>query len=258
MAIRTGTYADAHLCGTGLRGLRTATKTDPITSAVPIAVVHSSSSPSSAAPNAIATIGLTGGERRCRRRCPRRARGRAAGGRSRRRASPAVARSGSAGAVIRRDKRQGRRGRPQHRRAQHEHEAERGAAGPRAGERTMSASPTSPTTTVAWPRSGPRSPLARRQRIACSGPDPAIIAAILESMCVPATCTIPTPNVRSATPSSAEPASSRPLTRTLRPSAARSASRSTPAARKRPLAERSGGIVSTAILIARYVDRQTT
>ena len=90
-----------------------------------------------------------------------------------------------------------------------------------------------------------------RSRITCSGTEPAIIAATLESIRVSASVTMPTPSASSESPSSAEEASSRRVTRMLRPRSFRISASSVPARRKRVPAERNAGSVSTDSLIAR-------
>ena len=92
----------------------------------------------------------------------------------------------------------------------------------------------------------------------CSGTVPAIIAATLESILVSATCTRPTPSPSRRPPTIAAPPSSRRAIRREVPRNARIAARSRPATRKRDPAARSGGIVSTAILIPKYVEPHTT
>ena len=92
----------------------------------------------------------------------------------------------------------------------------------------------------------------------CSGTVPAIIAAMLESMRVSATCTSPTPSPRRSTPAIALATSSARVTRSDVPRQASSAARRSAATRNRDPAARSGGIVSTATLIPKYVEPQTT
>ena len=91
-----------------------------------------------------------------------------------------------------------------------------------------------------------------------SGTVPAIIAATLESIRVSATCTRPTPKVRRSNPAAALPTSSRRVIRRLVPRSARTAARIVPATRKRLPAAKSGGMVSTATLIPKYVEPHTT
>ena len=91
-----------------------------------------------------------------------------------------------------------------------------------------------------------------------SGTVPAIIAATLESILVSATWTSPTPSPRSSPPAIALAPSSARVIRSEVPRHARIAPSSTAAVRKRVPAARSGGIVSTAILIPKYVEPQTT
>ena len=92
----------------------------------------------------------------------------------------------------------------------------------------------------------------------CSGTVPAIIAATLESILVSAMWTTPTPSARSSPPASALAPSSARLTRRDVPRHARIAASRIAAVRKREPAARSGGSVSTAILIAKYVEPHTT
>ena len=92
----------------------------------------------------------------------------------------------------------------------------------------------------------------------CSGTVPAMIAATLESMRVSATCTSPTPSPRSSPPAIPLAMSSARVTRSDVPRKARIAARRSAATRKREPAASSGGIVSTAILIPKYVDPHTT
>jgi hypothetical protein len=127
---------------------------------------------------------------------------------------------------------------------------------PRPGAIT-SPSPTSPASVLSRVARAGLSPAASRSRITCSGTVPAIIAATLESILVSATCTTPTPRVRRSKPTAAVESSSRRVTLKLRPRAASSAVRISPAAKKRDPAVSSGGSVSTAILIAKYVEPQT-
>ena len=82
---------------------------------------------------------------------------------------------------------------------------------------TTSASPARPTSTESRVASATRSRASVRRRITCSGTEPAIIAAMLESIRVSASVTMPTPSASSESPSSAEDASSRRVTRMLRP-----------------------------------------
>ena len=116
---------------------------------------------------------------------------------------------------------------------------------------TTRASPASPTSTESRVASATRSRASVRSRITCSGTDPAIIAATLESILVSAIVTMPTPSASSESPSSAEDASSRRVTRRLRPRSARISVSRAPARRKRVPAERNAGSVSTDSLIAR-------
>ncbi len=122
---------------------------------------------------------------------------------------------------------------------------------------TIRASPARPTSTLSFVASATRSRARVRSRITCSGTEPTIIAAVLESIRVSASVTTPTPSPSSARPSSAEDASSRRVTRRLRPSSVRINASSTPASRKRNPAERNAGSVRTEILIATYVEPQT-
>ena len=122
---------------------------------------------------------------------------------------------------------------------------------------TTSASPASPTSTLRRVASATRSRASVRSRITCSGTEPAIIAAMLESIRVSASVTIPTPSASSESPSSADAASSRRVTRMLRPVTVRISASRTPASRKREPAERKAGSVRTESLIATYVEPQT-
>ena len=76
-------------------------------------------------------------------------------------------------------------------------------------------------------------------------------------MRVSATCTIPTPSVKSATPSPAAASASRGGTRSERLATTATSARIAEAARKRVPAVRSGGRVRTATLIPRYVEPHT-
>ena len=122
---------------------------------------------------------------------------------------------------------------------------------------TISASPARPTRTLSRVASATRSRASVRRRITCSGTEPAIIAAMLESIRVSASVTPPTPSTSSATPSSADEASSRRVTLMLRPVSRRISASSRPARRKREPAETNAGSVRTESLIARYVEPQT-
>ena len=93
--------------------------------------------------------------------------------------------------------------------------------------------------------------------ITCSGTEPAIIAAMLESIRVSASVTTPTPQPSSATPSPAAAPAWRHGTRNGVRRTARIAASRSPASMKRNPAESSGGIVRTETLIARYVEPQT-
>ena len=96
-----------------------------------------------------------------------------------------------------------------------------------------------------------------RHRITWSGTDPAIIAATLESIRVSARVTTPTPQASSMTPITRAARASRHGTRRGVRRRARIVPRRRPATVNRSPAERRGGIVSTEILIAKYVDPQT-
>ena len=98
----------------------------------------------------------------------------------------------------------------------------------------------------------------RRRPMICSGTVPAIIAATLESMRVSAMCTTPTPSPRRSPPAIALATSSARETRSDVPRKARIAARRSAATRNRDPAATSGGIVSTAILIPKYVEPHTT
>ena len=115
---------------------------------------------------------------------------------------------------------------------------------------TISASPARPTRTLSCVASATRSRARVRSTITCSGTEPTIIAAVLESIRVSASVTTPTPSPSSASPSSAEDASSRRVTRMLRPRRVRISASTAPASRKRKPAERNAGSVRTEILIA--------
>ena len=93
--------------------------------------------------------------------------------------------------------------------------------------------------------------------ITCSGTEPAIIAAMLESIRVSASVTTPTPQPSSATPRPRPPPPRATGRATASAGAARIAASRSPASMKRNPAESSGGIVRTEILIARYVEPQT-
>ena len=73
---------------------------------------------------------------------------------------------------------------------------------------TISASPARPTSTLSLVASATRSRASVRSRITCSRTEPAIIAAMLESIRVSASVTIPTPSASSDSPSRPEEASS--------------------------------------------------
>ena len=92
----------------------------------------------------------------------------------------------------------------------------------------------------------------------CSGTVPAMMAATLESMRVSATCTRPTPSPSRSPPAIALATISARVTRNDVPRQARIAASRSAATRNRDPAARSGGIVSTATLIPKYVDPQTT
>ena len=115
---------------------------------------------------------------------------------------------------------------------------------------TTMASPTNPTTAASTVCRGTRSPAASRQTTICRGTEPAIIAATPESMRVSATCTRPTPNASSATPTAAAWSAWRRSTRSERRATTTMPARIAAAARNRVPAVRSGGSVRTAILIA--------
>ena len=122
---------------------------------------------------------------------------------------------------------------------------------------TISARPASPTRALSLVAVAIRSRAIVRQMITCSGTEPAIIAAMLESIRVSARVTTPTPQPSSATPSPAAAPASRHGTRSDVRRTARIAASRRPASMNRSPAERSGGIVRTEILIARYVEPQT-
>ncbi len=122
---------------------------------------------------------------------------------------------------------------------------------------TTSASPARPTRTESRVASATRSRASVRRRITCSGTEPAIIAAVLESIRVSASVTTPTPSASSAVPTTAAEPSSPRVTLMLRPVATRISASRLPASRKRDPAERKAGSVRTLILIAKYVDPQT-
>ena len=122
---------------------------------------------------------------------------------------------------------------------------------------TTSTSPTSPASVDTRVARAGLCPDASRRRTIWSGTVPTIMAATLESIRVSATCTRPTPNPRSSVPTIALAPSSRLEIRRLFPRRRRMAARRRAATRKRLPAASSGGMVSIAILIPRYVEPQT-
>ncbi len=122
---------------------------------------------------------------------------------------------------------------------------------------TIKASPARPTMALSLVAVAIRSRASVRQRMTWSGTEPAIMAAMLESIRVSASVTTPTPRPSSATPRAAAAPASRHGTRSRVRRSARIAASSNPATMNRRPAERSAGIVRTVILIARYVDPQT-
>ena len=147
--------------------------------------------------------------------------------------------------------------RPGDARAERDREPDRARGALAAGERRSARARPRPTSTLSRVASATRSRASVRSRITCSGTEPAIIAAMLESMRVSARVTTPTPRPSSASPRSADEASSRRVTRMLRPRSTRISASSAPASRKREPAERNAGSVRTEILIATYVEPQT-
>jgi len=118
-------------------------------------------------------------------------------------------------------------------------------------------SPARPTTALSFVAVATRSRAIVRHTITCSGTEPAIMAATLESIRVSASVTTPTPQVSSITPIPAAARASRHGTRNGVPRRARIAASSRPARTNREPAERSGGNVRTETLIAKYVEPQT-
>ena len=99
--------------------------------------------------------------------------------------------------------------RPRHGRAEHEREPDRLRAAGDARGITISASPARPTIALSRVAVATRSRARVRQRITCSGTEPAIIAAMLESIRVSASVTTPTPRREQRDPEPGRCASSR-------------------------------------------------
>ena len=122
----------------------------------------------------------------------------------------------------------------------------------------ISARPARPTTALSFVAVATRSRAIVRQRITCSGTEPAIIAATLESIRVSASVTTPTPQREERHPEADGGASLAPRDTQRCPSRARGSPRAGGRrAVNRSPAERSGGSVRTETLIAKYVEPQT-